>query len=81
MGKLRANASKEVADLAKEVVKKWKTEVEKAKGGAKGAAGKAPCAYSFPPHHFRSLMRLPIMVSAQAIYDPCPSYPSQRQSI
>jgi len=42
VGKLRAHASKDVADLAKEVVKKWKTEVEKAKGGAKGAAGKAP---------------------------------------
>lgn len=47
MGKLRAHASKEVADLAKEVVKKWKTEVEKAKGGVKGAGGKTPCAYSF----------------------------------
>ncbi|KAF7986887.1 hypothetical protein HWV62_12642 [Athelia sp. TMB] len=42
VGKLRAHSSKEVADLAKEVVKKWKTEVEKAKGGAKGPTGKAP---------------------------------------
>lgn len=36
VGKLRSHASKEVADLAKEIVKKWKTEVDKekqAKGG------------------------------------------------
>ncbi|KAG6884701.1 hypothetical protein C0993_008869 [Termitomyces sp. T159_Od127] len=31
VGKLRQHASKDVADLAKEVVKKWKTQVEKAK--------------------------------------------------
>jgi transcription elongation factor S-II len=44
VGKLRAHASKDVADLAKEIVKKWKTEVEKAKGGSSsnkpGANGK-----------------------------------------
>jgi len=34
VGKLRAHASKDVADLAKEIVKKWKTEVEKAKAGS-----------------------------------------------
>ena len=33
MGKLRNHNSKEVADLAKEIVKKWKTEVEKEKQG------------------------------------------------
>jgi transcription elongation factor S-II len=31
VGKLRAHASKEVSDLAKDLVKKWKNEVEKAK--------------------------------------------------
>ncbi|KNZ78918.1 Transcription elongation factor S-II [Termitomyces sp. J132] len=31
VGKLRQHASKDVADLAKELVKKWKTQVEKAK--------------------------------------------------
>jgi len=31
VGKLRQHASKQVSDLAKEVVKKWKTQVEKAK--------------------------------------------------
>jgi len=31
VGKLRTHANKEVADLAKEIVKKWKTEVEKEK--------------------------------------------------
>jgi len=31
VGKLRTHASKEVADLAKEIVKKWKNSVEKAK--------------------------------------------------
>ncbi|KXN91541.1 Transcription elongation factor S-II [Leucoagaricus sp. SymC.cos] len=31
VGKLRAHSSKEVADLAKEIVKKWKLAVEKAK--------------------------------------------------
>jgi len=40
VGKLRQHASKDVADLAKEIVKKWKTQVEKAKGnvGAKAPA-------------------------------------------
>ncbi|KAH8114268.1 transcription elongation factor [Phellopilus nigrolimitatus] len=38
VGKLRSNSAKEVADLAKELVKKWKNEVERQKqgGGAKG---------------------------------------------
>ncbi|KAF8057587.1 transcription elongation factor [Lyophyllum atratum] len=31
VGKLRQHASKQVSDLAKEIVKKWKTQVEKAK--------------------------------------------------
>jgi len=31
VGKLRSHASKDVADLAKEIVKKWKTEVEREK--------------------------------------------------
>ena len=51
MGKLRAHASKEVADLAKEIVKKWKTEVEKAKVGSSsnkpGINGKAQCKSQF----------------------------------
>ncbi|KAL5490615.1 TFS1 [Sanghuangporus weigelae] len=34
VGKLRSNASKEVADLAKELVKKWKNEVGGSKGGS-----------------------------------------------
>ncbi|KAG6331369.1 hypothetical protein ID866_7720, partial [Astraeus odoratus] len=34
VGKLRTHDAKEVSDLAKEIVKKWKTEVERAKGGA-----------------------------------------------
>ena len=34
VGKLRNHGVKEVADLAKEVVKKWKTEVDRAKAGA-----------------------------------------------
>lgn len=34
VGKLRAHDSKEVSDLAKEIVKKWKNEVERAKGGS-----------------------------------------------
>lgn len=42
VGKLRTHEAKEVSDLAKEIVKKWKNEVERAKGGAKvGANGKA----------------------------------------
>jgi transcription elongation factor S-II len=39
VGKLRSHASKEVADLAKEIVKKWKSAVEKEKL-ANGAAPK-----------------------------------------
>lgn len=38
VGKLRQHASKEVADLAKEIVKKWKNAVEKAKLGNGGSA-------------------------------------------
>ncbi|KAJ7640361.1 transcription factor S-II, central domain-containing protein [Mycena polygramma] len=38
VGKLRTHASKEVSDLAKELVKQWKAEVDQAKqGGAKPA--------------------------------------------
>ncbi|KAF9496885.1 transcription elongation factor [Pleurotus eryngii] len=40
VGKLRTHAKKEVADAAKELVKKWKTEVERAKAG--GAHKVAP---------------------------------------
>lgn len=40
IGKLRIHSSKEVADLAKELVKKWKAEVEKAKQGQSGAVSK-----------------------------------------
>ncbi|KAH7915766.1 transcription factor S-II, central domain-containing protein [Hygrophoropsis aurantiaca] len=34
VGKLRSHEAKEVSELAKEIVKKWKNEVERAKGGA-----------------------------------------------
>ncbi|KAI0821760.1 transcription elongation factor [Trametes gibbosa] len=48
VGKLRQHASKPVADLAKEIVRKWKTEVEREKqaagGSAKSASGKPPAA-------------------------------------
>ncbi|KAJ6632470.1 transcription elongation factor [Mycena sp. CBHHK59/15] len=37
VGKLRTHAAKEVSDLAKEIVKQWKTEVEQAKAAAGGA--------------------------------------------
>ncbi|KAJ8497065.1 hypothetical protein ONZ51_g749 [Trametes cubensis] len=51
VGKLRQHASKPVADLAKEIVRKWKTEVEREKhasgGGVKAAAnGKPPAKKS-----------------------------------
>lgn len=39
---MRSHEAKEVSDLAKELVKKWKNEVERAKGGSKAATnGKA----------------------------------------
>lgn len=75
VGKLRAHSSKEVADLAKEVVKKWKTEVEKAKGGAKGPTGKAPCAYSlYTPFHSRYLTR-PLCAARKPSMTPAPATP------
>ncbi|KAJ3569660.1 hypothetical protein NP233_g4907 [Leucocoprinus birnbaumii] len=42
VGKLRTHSSKEVADLAKEIVKKWKSSVEKAKqaGGTSNPTAK-----------------------------------------
>lgn len=55
VGKLRQHASKDVSDLAKEVVKKWKTQVEKAKlatGGSKvptpSSAVKAKGSFASP---------------------------------
>lgn len=39
VGKLRTHATKEVADLAKELVKQWKADVERDKA-ARGDAGK-----------------------------------------
>ncbi|KAI5119519.1 hypothetical protein M0805_002541 [Coniferiporia weirii] len=43
VGKLRSHASKDVADLAKELVKKWKNEVERQKqGGGKSSTSKQP---------------------------------------
>ncbi|KAF7328817.1 hypothetical protein MVEN_02510600 [Mycena venus] len=40
VGKLRTHASKDVSDLAKELVKQWKNEVEQAKAAAGGGAAK-----------------------------------------
>ncbi|CCL98876.1 uncharacterized protein FIBRA_00883 [Fibroporia radiculosa] len=45
VGKLRSHAAKEVSDLAKEIVKKWKTEVEREKqqnAGKSTPNGKVP---------------------------------------
>jgi transcription elongation factor S-II len=36
---LRTHEAKEVSDLAREIVKKWKNEVERAKGGSGSKAG------------------------------------------
>ncbi|KZT01942.1 transcription elongation factor [Laetiporus sulphureus 93-53] len=40
VGKLRSHSTKDVSDLAKEIVKKWKTEVEREKQSS-GSSGKA----------------------------------------
>ncbi|KAI6131752.1 transcription elongation factor [Pisolithus croceorrhizus] len=52
VGKLRTSDAKEVSDLAKEIVKKWKNEVERAKGGSGGkttANAKSTAASRKPP--------------------------------
>ncbi|KAA1470900.1 transcription elongation factor [Dentipellis sp. KUC8613] len=49
VGKLRSHARKEVADLAKEIVKKWKTEVEKEKQAAGVSSGGKTGAKSTGP--------------------------------
>ncbi|KAH8105188.1 transcription elongation factor [Cristinia sonorae] len=54
VGKLRTHANKNVSELAKEIVKMWKTAVEKEKqsgGGSKGAPSSAstPAAAAKPP--------------------------------
>ena len=56
VGKLRSNSSKQVSDLAKEIVKKWKNEVEREKQAAGGGkASKPPGAHARPcPPHFLS---------------------------
>jgi hypothetical protein len=46
VGKLRSHANKAVSDLAKEIVKEWKGEVERAK--SKAAPAKQPCTWQFP---------------------------------
>lgn len=48
VGKLRQHASKEVSDLAKEVVRKWKQEVEKEKQAAGGSKANANGKSSAP---------------------------------
>lgn len=53
VGKLRTHAVKSVSDLAKEIVKKWKNEVEKekqqAKSASSAASGATPAPASKPP--------------------------------
>ncbi|KAJ3486092.1 hypothetical protein NLI96_g4494 [Meripilus lineatus] len=49
VGKLRTHSAKSVSDLAKEIVKKWKNEVEKEKQHAKGPGGPAAAPASKPP--------------------------------
>jgi len=44
VGKLRSHTKKEVSELAKEIVKKWKNEVELAKAGNKAPVRKASLA-------------------------------------
>ncbi|KAG6372503.1 transcription elongation factor [Boletus reticuloceps] len=64
VGKLRAHESKEVSDLAKEIVKRWKNDVDKAKAAAPKAilAGKPPGASRLydscsPSHAFALIVR------------------------
>ncbi|KIJ31467.1 hypothetical protein M422DRAFT_36222 [Sphaerobolus stellatus SS14] len=47
VGKLRTHQTKEIADLAKELVKKWKSEVDRAKHKAAGTS--APVAAAVTP--------------------------------
>ncbi|TBU27430.1 transcription elongation factor [Dichomitus squalens] len=42
VGKLRQHSSKQVSELAKEIVKKWKTEVEREKQASGGKSGAKP---------------------------------------
>lgn len=49
MGKLRSHATKEVSELAKEVVRQWKTEVDKEK---KAAGAKSPVLNGKPAGAF-----------------------------
>ena len=48
VGKLRTHSQKAVSDLAKEIVKEWKAEVERAKN--KAAPLKQGCTYQFQCH-------------------------------
>jgi transcription elongation factor S-II len=45
VGKLRTHPQKAVSDLAKEIVKEWKAEVERAKN--KAAPAKQACTWEF----------------------------------
>ncbi|KAG1824815.1 transcription factor S-II, central domain-containing protein [Suillus subaureus] len=48
VGKLRTHEAKEVSELAREIVKKWKNEVERAKGARKGSASVTPSNAATP---------------------------------
>jgi len=53
VGKLRSYSSKEVADLAKELVKKWKNDVEREKQNHVGAGSKTPTPTTTKPPPIR----------------------------
>ncbi|KAL4062433.1 transcription elongation factor S-II [Scleroderma yunnanense] len=63
VGKLRAHDSKEVSDLAKEIVKKWKNEVERAKGGS---GSKTP-SNGKPPARKPSVNVTPVSATPPAV--------------
>ena len=58
VGKLRSNSSKEVADFAKDLVKRWKTEVERQKQGG-GAAANAPPKLARTPNPSPIILTVP----------------------
>jgi len=80
VGKLRNHNSKEIADLAKEIVKKWKTEVEKEKQGG-GSDGKSEARKPTPALSTASMNSAAATPTASTPSTPIdPSKPRSAQS-
>jgi transcription elongation factor S-II len=88
VGKLRTHGSKNIADLAKELVKKWKGEVDRAKAAAGSGVKDSNGSTRAPPLSFRmGCLLTPCLVQLQGVHrasstqSPGPISPSTSTSV